>query len=363
MIRLRIVHETNPEKYFPALYLLADRGDLRLVGANRYSVVKEWLRAWRRDRTPFFSRSRNALADLAYRLRLPFISGETVVLGFAPWDWRLLFFRGLRSRNRIVYHTSWHDWDFDRTPRQPRPATFGRWLQQKWLTFLAHPDVKVVAVTPNVADALQKVVATPVTVIPHSVPDMFYEAGSARGALPRESGLRMLYVGELSQKKGVPLLLGMMGRLRSRCLDITLTVVGTGPLAAQLRIPHEGVTYLGQIRDRRRLAEIMASHDVLVVPSQRTPTWEELFGIVVIEAIAAGTAVIASNHIGPRLILEPANGAGLFDEDDHAGIEAEIAALAVEKGRLESLRSKQIPLAKSYRIDVVAGMWKKVLER
>ena len=205
--------------------------------------------------------------------------------------------------------------------------------------------------------------ATPVTVIPHSVPDMFYEAGSARGALPRESGLRMLYVGELSQKKGVPLLLGMMGRLRSRCLDITLTVVGTGPLAAQLRIPHEGVTYLGQIRDRRRLAEIMASHDVLVVPSQRTPTWEELFGIVVIEAIAAGTAVIASNHIGPRLILEPANGAGLFDEDDHAGIEAEIAALAVEKGRLESLRSKQIPLAKSYRIDVVAGMWKKGLER
>ncbi|WP_344342136.1 glycosyltransferase, partial [Streptomyces rhizosphaericus] len=53
--RVRIVHETNPTKYFPALLDLAEQGRIDIVGLHRYSVVKEWLRAGLKDRTPWWT--------------------------------------------------------------------------------------------------------------------------------------------------------------------------------------------------------------------------------------------------------------------------------------------------------------------
>ena len=357
-IRLRILHETNPAKYFPALFLLERQGAVEITGAHRYSVIKEWLRAGLKDRTPLAERTRNALADLRFRLMLPWIAGETVVMGFAPWDWRLLLHRGLARRNRVIYHTSWHDWRIDRTPRQPRPPALKRALRRAWLAFVAHPNVTVVAVTPEVAKAVSRESGCAPVVIPHAVPAAFFEAGQARTGR-RGPGLKAIFVGEVSEKKGIAVLLALLPALRAA--GGSLTVVGTGEMAGRLADPHEGLDYRGPIRDRDALAALMAAHDVLVLPSRRTPTWEELFGIVVIEALAAGLAVLASDHAGPRGILRPADGAGLFDEADHDGLRDELVALARDPARLAALQARQVPIAGSYRIDSVSAQWREVL--
>ncbi|MCA1338160.1 glycosyltransferase family 4 protein [Pseudooceanicola marinus] len=357
-IRLRLIHETNPAKYFPALYDLAREGRVQLTGAHRYSVVKEWLRAWRRDRTPPGVRTANAWHDLLFRLSLPGVRGEVVVMGFAPWDWRLLIYRGLARRNRILYHTSWHDWGLERTPRQPRPAALKRWLQGRWLAFLRHPNVTTVAVTPVVAEAVRAAAGVEARVIPHAVPAVFFEAG-ARHAPRQAPGLRLLYVGEISEKKGIGTLLEMMPQLAGQ--GIRLTVVGNGPLAGAVEAaaadPAAGLTFLGPVMDRAKLAGIMAEHDILMLLSRKTETWEELFGIVVVEALAAGLAVIASDHVGPRGILHPAGGAGLFPQDDTAAIASELAALATDPARLSALRQRQAPVARAYGIAEVAADW------
>ncbi|WP_010138042.1 glycosyltransferase family 4 protein [Oceanicola sp. S124] len=365
MIRLRILHETNPRKYFPALFELADAGQVQLVGAHRYSVAKEFLRAALRDRTPLAERLSNAAGDLAFRLKLPVVRGEVVVMGFAPWDPRLLIYRGLARRNRVIYHTSWHDWGLERTPRQPKPAAFKRWLRDRWLSFLAHPNVSTVAVTPVVAEAVQAEAGVGATVIPHAVPDVFFAAGtaSAAGRAGREGPLRLLYVGELSEKKGLRLLLQMMPVLAGQ--GVSLTVVGNGPLSGEVEAATTGgaVAFLGPVRDREKLAGIMAEHDMLVLLSQRTETWEELFGIVVVEALAAGLAVLATTHVGPRGILAPVGGAGLFDQDDHAGIAAQITRLAGDRAALAELRDIQVPVAADYAIPRVRASWQTVIEQ
>ncbi|KAA2311698.1 glycosyltransferase family 1 protein [Pseudooceanicola sediminis] len=362
--RLRIVHETNPGKYFPALFLLADRGDVVLTGAHRYSVFKEWLRAWRRDRTPFAARTRNAAADMRLRMDMSRISGEVIVLGFAPWDPRLLIYRGLARRNRILYHTSWHDWGLDATPRQPRPAAFKRWLRDRWVAFMAHPNVQTIAVTPVVADAVTEGTGQQALVIPHAVPSVFFETGAARA--PRETGpLKLLYVGEVSEKKGLRILLDMMQTFTAQQQPISLTIIGNGAMAGAAEAASAAagarVDFRGPVHDRAALAAIMADHDVLMLLSQRTPTWEELFGIVIVEALAAGLAVVASDHVGPRGILP--GGDGLFAEDAHAEVAAALRGMATDRTALAGLYARQAKACEPYHIDKVCESWRSAILR
>ncbi len=361
--RLRLLHETNPEKYFPALLALAKAGKVDLVGAHRYSVVKEWLRAWLRERTPIGQRSAHAIDALLFRFRVPFVRGETIVMGFAPWDWRLLLYRQLARHNRILYQTSWHDWRFDRTPRQPRPTFFARFMQRQWHRFLHHENVQVVAVTPTVAQSVFEQTGIAARVIPHAVPQVFFDQARWRAhhSPHGKPGLKLIHVGEISEKKGVRALLKLMPRLAP--YGVTLSVVGQGPLVSEVRAAGRNVTYLGAIQDRQKLAETMAKHDVLVLLSQRTATWEELFGIVLVEALASGLAVIASDHIGPRQILSPVQAAGLFDQDDLSGIEGALQTLAHAPERLAALRNAQSPMAEPYRISSVMAQWEELIDR
>ncbi|MBU3004331.1 glycosyltransferase family 4 protein [Paraglaciecola arctica] len=355
--KLRIIHETNPQKYFPVLFELAQSAQVELVGTHRYSVVKEWIRAWLRDRTSFMQRNRNAFSDFLFRLRIPFIKGETIVIGFAPWDWRLLIYRSLAKYNQIIYHTSWHDWRLDKTPRQPKLPWFKGYMQKQWQTFVHHPNVKVVAVTSLVAKTLKQETGITAAVIPHAVPDVFFEAGESR--LHRENGpLKLLYVGEISEKKGIKVLITLMNQLKDN--DVTLTVVGNGSLVSLVENGPENVTYIGPIFDRAKLAKIMAKHDVLMLLSQKTATWEELFGIVIIEAIAAGCAVIASDHIGPKEIFNNHINAGLYDQADLAGVYTALENMQNNRTQLQELREHQ-RVASLYSMFTLKTMWQKVI--
>lgn len=351
-IKLRIIHETNPKKYFPALYELADDGLVNLVGVNRYSVAKEWVRSWLRDKTEFKCRTINALGDLLLRIKVPFLKGETIVIGFAPWDWRLLIYRGLAKKNRILYQTSWHDWRLNKTPRQPRPEWFKRYLQKQWHAFVRHPNVKVIAVTPFVAETLKREANVNATVIPHAVPEVFFAAGNSRKP-HSEKRLKLLYVGEISEKKGIKLLLELATKLNN---SVMLTIVGNGPLENEVQNSSSNVTYLGPIYDREKLAQVMAAHDVLMLLSQKTSTWEELFGIVIVEAIAAGCAVIASDHIGPRGILGNVNSEGLFSENDKIGVREFVVKMAKDPMVLCEIKKKQNKISQ-YSVNNVKLSW------
>lgn len=354
-LKLRIIHETNPKKYFPALYGLARDGRLRLVGEHRYSVVKEWLRAWLVDGTPLMERTENACGDLAFRLRIPFIHGETILIGFAPWDWRLLIYGQLAKNNRVIYHTSWHDWQLDKTPRQLSPPWFQRFMQRRWHEFVRHPNVTVVAVTATVADTVAQHTGVNSTIIPHAVPRVFFEARKSRSDVVN-GPLRLIYVGELSEKKGLLLLLDAVQILDQH--DIKLTIVGNGPLAHHVReVAGDRIRYLGPVYDRQALAQIMAEHDVLALLSQRTKAWEELFGIVIIEAIAAGLAVVASDHVGPRSILGIAGGEGLLDGNSREQIVRTICKLSSDREYLSKMAAQQSSIASSYTEEAVAEVW------
>jgi glycosyltransferase involved in cell wall biosynthesis len=104
-------------------------------------------------------------------------------------------------------------------------------------------------------------------------------------------------VGRLVEQKGQDLLVGAWPTVRSRVPDAQLLLVGEGPehdtLAAR-RV--DGVQLLGARTD---VPELLASADVAVLASR----WEGM-SYVLLEAIACGTAVVASDVAGVREVLE-----------------------------------------------------------
>ncbi len=99
----------------------------------------------------------------------------------------------------------------------------------------------------------------------------------------------VLYVGKLSEEKGVSLLMEAL-----RGLDARAVVVGFGPARAALeRAAGPDVLFTGPL-EHRHLAHLWALADVSVTPS----VFPEAFGMVAAEAASCGSAPLVARHSG-----------------------------------------------------------------
>jgi phosphatidyl-myo-inositol alpha-mannosyltransferase len=130
-------------------------------------------------------------------------------------------------------------------------------------------------------------------VIPNgvSVPDDRPDAEAA-------DHLRLVFVGQAVERKGLPVLLRAFEALREH-VPATLQIVGaTQEEVEPLLLDGRGVTVLGKVSDERKRAALEEA-DVLCAPS----LGGESFGMVLTEAFAAGTPVVASDIAGYRDVV------------------------------------------------------------
>ena len=94
-----------------------------------------------------------------------------------------------------------------------------------------------------------------------------------------------LYVGRISVDKNIQILIDIFKNRE----DLRLVLVGDGPFKDEMQKKLPSAIFTGPIYDREKLAEIYASCDFFVFPSET-----ETFGQVITEAMSSGLAVIAS---------------------------------------------------------------------
>lgn len=174
-------------------------------------------------------------------------------------------------------------------------------------------------------------------------------AGGAPGprvAAEKEAPLRLLAVGSLQRYKGHRHLIAACARLRGR-LPFILRIAGGGGLRRRLERQIRqcglevegapgGVQLLGAVTEDE-VAELLRWADVLVMPSVVDPRSGQMEGIPValMEAMAAGLAVVASRISGiPELVRDGANGL-LVEPGDEAGL-----AGAIERCQDRALRRR-----------------------
>ena len=163
--------------------------------------------------------------------------------------------------------------------------------------------------------------------------------------------LRIVFVGQAVERKGLPLLLRAFEALREQ-VDTELTVIGpTHEELAPMLLDPSGVRALGKVDDERKRAELRAA-DVLCAPS----LGGESFGMVLTEAFAAGTTVVASDIAGYRDVVTDGVDGVLVAPGD-----AQALAVALRDLHDEPVRRRA--LAARAAVTVQRFAWEKVAQQ
>jgi len=212
-----------------------------------------------------------------------------------------------------------------------------------WLTYEAW---RVIVCSQHMLQEVQGLFQLPadkITIIPNGVYSKKFRAGAVdpelrrRYATPHEKII--FFVGRLVIEKGVQVLLEAMPRILSACPEAKLVIAGKGPMEGQLKsrarelgVSHK-VYFAGYIDDRIR-NQLYRSASVAVFPSLYEP-----FGIVALEAMAAGTPVVASDTGGlTEIITHAVDGMRAFPGNS-GSLADNILAVLRDRNLAENLRA------------------------
>lgn len=172
-------------------------------------------------------------------------------------------------------------------------------------------------------------------VIPNGVPDVFATT-SDRSRSRR--GPTLVHVGRLAHGKGIDVLLEAVAILRRTAgssAGVHLVVAGDGPASAELHAlaDHLGVTtavtWLGHRDD---VGAVLAAADVVVLPSLR-----EGLSLALLEAMAAGRPIVATNLGGTAEALAGGRGGVLVPPGDVVAVARAVGRLLDEPTRADAM--------------------------
>jgi phosphatidylinositol alpha-mannosyltransferase len=144
----------------------------------------------------------------------------------------------------------------------------------------------------------------------------------------RDGTVNILFVGRLEERKGLIHLLKAYHRLRKRHIDARLLVIGSGPKLREYRRyvglrQIRDVEFLGRVSDDAK-ARYFASADIFCAPA----TGQESFGIVLLEAMAAGVPIVASDIHGYKNVVQRGVQGLLVEPRNHRALAAALYSLS-----------------------------------
>jgi glycosyltransferase involved in cell wall biosynthesis len=150
--------------------------------------------------------------------------------------------------------------------------------------------------------------------------------------------LRVLFIGRLEPDKGVPELIEAIGLLRARGLSLELSLIGGGPLHAELldrarAEPQLGLRIEGVIGDRQQIMRALEHTDVFVLP-----THHEGFPRVLYEAMTKSAAVVTTMVGGIPVLMHDGENCLAVPVDNAVALADALESLA----RDHSLRQRLV---------------------
>jgi phosphatidylinositol alpha-mannosyltransferase len=189
------------------------------------------------------------------------------------------------------------------------------------------------------------------------IPNGLYTARFNGRARPEWRGAEgtISFLGRMDEpRKGLGVLLAAVPRLVSERPGLRVLVAGTGQAEeARRSLPsscRDNVLFLGAIDDVAR-ADMLAGSDVYVAPN----LGGESFGIVLLEAMASGAPVLASDLASFRQVLDDGRLGELFEPGNAEALAAAASRLLAVPDERAKLREAGQNAVQRYDWDVLVG--------
>jgi phosphatidylinositol alpha-mannosyltransferase len=171
-------------------------------------------------------------------------------------------------------------------------------------------------------------------------------------------GPTIFFIGRHEERKGLGVLLTALDHLPA---DVRLWVAGQGPQTAELQARAAGdsrVEWLGRISDGEAASRLRGA-DVFCAPSLHG----ESFGVVLLEAMAAQTPIVASDLPGYRNVARPGVDAVLVPPGDPAALAAALTSVLADSTKAAELVAAGEARANEFSMDRLAERYIALYER
>jgi len=217
-----------------------------------------------------------------------------------------------------TYHTFFEEYLYHYVPLLPKFIT--RRITRSFSRSQCNSVNAVIVPSTAMSTVLQQYGCTsPIHIAPTGIQMSKFESGMgsrfrAKHGIPEDRHL-LLHVGRVAHEKNIGFLLNMVARLKVDHPNVLFLICGEGPAKADLeqQVKRMGladnVMFVGYLDRETELLDCYRAADVFVFAS-RTETQ----GLVLLEAMALGVAVVSTAVMGTIDILSPNRGALVAEE-------------------------------------------------
>lgn len=152
---------------------------------------------------------------------------------------------------------------------------------------------------------------------------------------------KILFVGEISARKGIAPLLGSFAKISSAAELVCVGPVDVDFQAALNKLPIKNVTFKGAM-SRNDIHQAYQSADIFCLPSA-----EEGFGMVVLEAMASGLPVVISDQVGAGDLITDGKNGMIVPYNDETALSNALLRLVENAGLRSDLGAAALATADS----------------
>lgn len=265
---------------------------LLMTKLSNISIIKKLLEFIKRKPISVEEREKPSDVSIIKSLFSPFILlfRKNILFSYAAYSNMVYFMLLLNLLGKnTIYFTSWPHWNTNKYIKKP---LFNKWL---WSLFLKR--TKIVAVSKVAHDSLKSKGCNALN-IPYAIDLNLFKPTKNK----KNSKLKILHVGRIIEEKGIRDILEIASKFDKNKVEFIFA--GEGNLSGLIiekekKLP---VKYIGYVKEKE-LAELYKNCDIFILNSYSTDKWEEWYGRSLLEAMASGLAVIATDCVGPKEII------------------------------------------------------------
>ncbi|CAI0964420.1 Glycogen synthase [Serratia fonticola] len=357
---LYIIHEYGDRGHYLAAIEAINAPEVKYL---EFSTLRIMFRGLKKKNIKVMLKAILDFIKLTFIFIFPqFLSNKIVIIGVAPLDWRIYFLNRILKKSKNIYHTSWHSWSGDNFPYR----TSSDFIKKQWEIFLHKTILQIAAVTDKTSEQLQEymgIAKEKIIVVYHSYKWEVFKNENPNANYTDK--ISVLYLGRLVEEKGVREII----KITKGAKDINFDIIGDGYLRDMVITAakeNDNLSFHGHLNDRLKIAAICKRNDIIILPSKKTKSWEELFGMAMIEAMASGCVPMTTDHIGPKIIIgnDEIFKNNIFTENDcWSEFHKKVNMYSVQRELLFIDKKRAINLAKNFTIESIAERWKTLFEK